>query len=208
VNIPIIYEDEWLLVLDKPSGLLVIPTPRNERRTLTSILNDDALERGLSIRLYPCHRLDRETSGLIVYAKARSVQEKVMDLFKKREISKKYIAFVRGRIVPRQGQIDRPVDGKSAITRYRVIEEKKDFSVVELFPQTGRTNQIRIHFMAIGHPLVGETKFARRKDSPIKIKRVCLHAAALAFTHPFTGAHIALESTLPKELAVIAGDKR
>lgn len=200
MNIPIIYEDDWLLVLDKPSGLLVVPTSRNERRTLTSILNEDAKERNVSCRLYPCHRLDRETSGLIIYAKTKSAQEKVMELFKKREISKKYIAFVRGRLASRQGQINRPVDGKSALTRYQVVDERKNFSVVELSPETGRTNQIRIHFMAIGNPLVGETKFARRKDSPVKTKRVCLHATALYFKHPFTGTFISLESRLPDDL--------
>jgi 23S rRNA pseudouridine1911/1915/1917 synthase len=208
VNIPIVYEDDWLLVLDKPSGLLVIPTPRKETRTLTSILNDDARERGLTYRLYPCHRLDRETSGLIIYAKTKSVQEKVMDLFRNREISKMYIAFVRGRLVRRQGEINRPVDGKSAVTCYQVIDERKDFSVVELFPQTGRKNQVRVHFMEIGHPLVGETKFARRKDSPVKIKRVCLHAAALSFRHPFTGKQIVLESSLPADLARILEAER
>lgn len=194
------HEDDWLLVLDKPSGLLVIPTPRNERRTLTSIVNDDAKEKGATYRLYPCHRLDRETSGLIIYAKTKSVQEKMMELFKARQISKKYIAFVRGRLSSRQGVINRLVDGKSAVTRYQVVREQRDFSVVEVFPQTGRKNQIRVHFMAIGHPLVGETRFARRKDSPVKIKRVCLHAQALTFRHPFTAKQLHIESSLPPEL--------
>ena len=84
MNIPIIYEDEWLLVADKPSGLLTVPTPKNEKRTLTSILN-----------LYPCHRLDRETSGLIIYAKDKSTQQKMMDEFRGRKVKKTYLAFVR-----------------------------------------------------------------------------------------------------------------
>lgn len=202
------YEDEWFLVLDKPSGLLVIPTPRNETRTLTSILNEDAKEKKKTYRLYPCHRLDRETSGLIIYAKTRSMQEKIMDLFRNREISKKYIAFVRGRLAHRRGEINRPVDGKSAVTRYQVTEERKGFSVLELFPHTGRKNQVRVHFMEIGHPLVGETKFARRKDSPVKAKRVCLHAAALSFKHPVTSAQVTLESAIPPDLERILRDEQ
>ena len=98
MNIPIIYEDDWLLVVNKPAGLLTVPTPRNESRTLTSILNQDAKERGLEFKLYPCHRLDRDTSGLIIYAKGPSIQKQMMDLFRQRLVSKKYIAFVHGKL--------------------------------------------------------------------------------------------------------------
>ena len=131
-----------------------------------------------------------------------------MDLFRNREISKKYIAFVRGMLAHRRGEINRPVDGKSAVTRYQVIEERRDFSIVELFPQTGRKNQVRVHFMEIGHPLVGETKFARRKDSPVKAKRVCLHAAFLSFKHPVTNAQVILESAIPPDLERILNDEQ
>jgi 23S rRNA pseudouridine1911/1915/1917 synthase len=200
VNIPIIYEDDWLLVLDKPPGLLTIPTPRNEQRTLTSILNDDAREKGLSYRLHPCHRLDRDTSGLIIYAKGKSVQEKMMRLFRERGLQKKYIAFVRGAPASLQGRLTSPIEGKSAVTAYRVLERRKDFSVVEVSPVTGRTNQIRIHFKRIGNPVLGDTKFAFRRDFSVKAKRLCLHARHLEFIHPITGKSVSVDSPLAGDM--------
>jgi len=200
MNIPVVYEDECLVVVDKPAGLLTIPTPRNEKRTLTSILNDDLEERGLLYRLHPCHRLDRETSGLIIYAKGKSIQKKMMDEFQNKNIGKKYIAFVQGVVVKEQGEINRPVESRPAITKYRVSQRKKDFTVVEITPLTGRTNQIRIHFKAIGHPIVGETKFAFRKDFLLRAKRLCLHARDLEFLHPVTKKVVRLSVDLPKDL--------
>jgi len=189
VNIPVVYEDAWLLVADKPSGLLVIPTPKNEKRTLTSILG-----------LHPCHRLDRQTSGLIIYAKGKSIQKKMMDEFKQKKVKKTYIAFVQGNVSRNQGQIQNPIEGLNAITKYKVIQRKKDFTVVEVMPLTGRTNQIRIHFKQIQHPVVGETRFAFRRDFALKAKRLCLHAKALEFIHPITKESIQLSIDLAKDL--------
>jgi 23S rRNA pseudouridine1911/1915/1917 synthase len=200
VNIPIVYEDDWLMVLDKPSGLLTIPTPRNELRTLTSILNEELIKLGKNYRAHPCHRLDRETSGLIIYAKGKSVQKKMMDEFRQRRIKKTYIAFVQGAPAKDQGEINYPVEGLGAATKYKVIQKKNDFSVVEVNPLTGRTNQIRIHFRQLGHPIVGETKFSFRKDFALRFKRLCLHAKSLEFTHPITGKNIYLSPDLPKDL--------
>lgn len=189
-----------MLVADKPSGLLTIPTPRRESRTLTSILNEDLKEKGFSYRLHPCHRLDRETSGLIIFAKGKSVQKKVMSLFRQKEIKKTYIAFVRGSLLRDRGEIRKPIEGGSAITKYKTIVKKKDFAIVEAEPLTGRTNQIRIHFKTIGHPILGETKFAFRRDFDIKAKRLCLHAQDLEFSHPITKRYMHLHSDLPKDL--------
>lgn len=189
MNIPVVYEDDWLLVVDKPSGLLVIPTPKKERRTLTSILG-----------LHPCHRLDRETSGLIIYAKGKSIQQKMMDEFKQRNVKKTYIAFVQGAPSKNQGQINIAIEGRSALTKYKVIEKRKDFAIVEVNPVTGRTNQIRIHFKQIGNPILGETKYAFRRDFKIKAKRLCLHAKALEFIHPLSKQLISLNSRLPSDL--------
>lgn len=200
MNIPILYEDEWLLIVDKPSGLLVIPTPKNEKRTLTSILNEDAKIKGKLYRLHPCHRLDRETSGAIIYAKGKSVQKKTAQLFKDRYISKTYIAFVLGNFSRQEGEIRIPIEGKAAITKYRVIENKKQFSILEIKPATGRTNQIRIHFKSIGHPLLGETKFALRRNQPLKTKRLCLHAKALEFIHPLTKKQVRVDAELARDL--------
>jgi len=190
LNIPIAYEDEWLLVVDKPSGLLTVPTPKNEQRTLTSILN-----------LYPCHRLDRETSGLIIYAKDKSVQQKMMNEFRDREVKKTYIAFVRGVPYKNAGEIKNKIEGLSAQTRYKVIAKRKDFAIVEVHPLTGRTNQIRIHFKQIGHPVLGETKYAFRRDFKIKAKRLMLQAKELSFPHPVTGAQVQVRLDLAMDMA-------
>ena len=200
MNIPIVYEDDWFLVLNKPAGLLSVPTPKKESRTLTGILNQDAETRDLKYRLHPCHRLDRDTSGLIIYAKGKSIQKKMIDAFRNRVVGKKYVAFVHGKLLSCDGQICLAIEGKSALTKYKVIEEKSNYSVLEVSPVTGRTNQIRIHFKNIQHPLVGEDKFAFRKDFTLRAKRVCLHAGYLEFKHPQTGKIVVVKSPLPEDM--------
>ena len=200
MNIPVLYEDEWLVVLDKPSGLLVIPTPKKEKRTLTSILNEDLKAKDLPYRLHPCHRLDRETSGAIIYAKGKSVQQKMMSLFHGQKVKKRYIAFLQGKPVEAEGEIKSRIEGKPAVTYYRVIEQRREFAVVEAEPLTGRTNQIRIHFKHIGHPVLGERKYAFRRDFKVRAKRLCLHAKALNFTHPLTGKPVYLEAALAADM--------
>jgi RluA family pseudouridine synthase len=189
MNIPIVYEDDWLLIVDKPSGLLTVPSPKKETRTLTSILN-----------YYPCHRLDRETSGLIIYAKTRGARDKMADLFKARKIKKTYLAFVQGRLSRRDDRIQIPIEGQTAVTGLKVLEQRKDFAIIEVTPETGRTNQVRIHLKNIGHPLVGESKFAFRKDYSLKHRRVCLHARTLEFIHPLTGRPVLVDAKLPLDL--------
>ncbi|MFH0918660.1 MAG: RluA family pseudouridine synthase [Candidatus Omnitrophota bacterium] len=200
MNIPIVFEDDWLLVVNKPAGLLSVQTPKHEARTLTGILNQDALARQLKYRLHPCHRLDRETSGLLIYAKGKSVEQKMIDAFKNRLVGKKYIAFVHGKLPQPLGVISSAIEGKSALTKYKVIQEKSNYSVVEVAPVTGRTNQIRIHFKNIQHPLVGEDKFAYRKDFALRFKRVCLEAQELNFKHPATGKNLTLRIDLADDL--------
>jgi len=197
MNIPVIYEDDWLLVVNKPSGLLTIPTPKNELRTLTSILNEDLRKKGLTFRLHPSHRLDKETSGLIIYAKGKSVQKKMMELFKNKSIKKTYIAFIQGILPKKQGIIRNSIDGLNAETKYKVIQQRKNFALLEATPLTGRTNQIRIHFKLIGHPILGETRYAFRRDFKLKAKRLCLHAKDLEFIHPVTQKYIRLHASLP-----------
>ncbi len=200
MNIPIVFEDNWLLVVNKPAGLLSVPTPKHESRTLTGILNQDAERRALKYRLHPCHRLDRETSGLLIYAKGKSIEKKMTQAFRERLVGKKYIAFVHGKLPLGQGRITSAIEGKTALTAYRVIQEKSNYSVVEVAPLTGRTNQIRIHFKSIQHPLVGEDKFIFRKDFALRFKRVCLEAKELNFKHPVTGKHLTISIDLAPEL--------
>ena len=200
VNIPILYEDDSLLIVDKPSGLLTIPTPKKEKRTLTSILDDYLKEKGELALAHPCHRLDRETSGAIIYAKGKSLQQKVMELFKGRTVRKSYLVFVQGRMEDLRGEIKNSIDGMSAVTGYKVIEQRSNFAIVEAHPLTGRTNQIRIHFKQIGHPVVGESKFVFRRDYQLRAKRLCLHARSIEFTHPGTHKLMHIEADLPQDL--------
>lgn len=203
MNIPIVYEDNWLLVVNKPSRLLTIPTLKEKKYTLLTILNDDLKKKGLNHRLHPCHRLDKDTSGLIILAKGKSTQKKIMDEFKKRRVKKTYIALVHGMPARKQGWIRNIINGKSATTYYHVIRRFKELSVVKIQPQTGRKNQIRIHFRHIGHPIIGEDRFAFRKDFVIKSKRLCLHAQKLSFLCPVTKEPIHLEAGLPEHFKKI-----
>ncbi len=195
--IPVVYEDNWLLIVNKPAGLLTIPALKKESATLTNILNEDLRKRGLFYHLYPCHRLDKETSGLIIYAKGKPAQEKMMDLFKEQKIKKTYIAFAYGSLLKNAGWIKNPIAGQSAVTKYEAIRAHRDFTVLKITPQTGRRNQIRIHLKQIGHPVVGEDKFIFRRDFKLRANRLCLHAQALDFLHPITQKHIQLSIDLP-----------
>jgi len=199
----IIYEDKSIIVVDKPAGMLVIPTPKKETHTLTVLLNRQLDARGIQVNAYPCHRLDRETSGLIVYAKGKKVQKLMMDKFKEHKIKKYYLAFVHGRFNRGAGIIDQSIEHKGATTKYIVLEQRNNFSVVEIEPITGRTNQIRIHFKTIGHPLVGERKFAYAKDYKLKFRRAALHAAKIEFIHPLTNKSLSFSASLPLDMKVL-----
>lgn len=210
----IVYEDEQLVVVDKPSGMLVIPTPKKETNTLTDLLNRELDERGIKANAYPCHRLDRETSGLIVYAKGKSIQQMMMEEFKERSVKKTYIAFVNGRTEKDFDIIRKRIYNKNrnrsdeAITKYKTIERREDFTIVEAEPVSGRTNQIRIHFKSIGHPLIGESVFAFRKDFKLKFKRAALHASYIRFTHPVTGRKLDFSAPMPDDMERFLNETR
>jgi len=202
----IIYEDDSLIVVDKPSGMLVIPTPHKETNTLTDLLNRELDERGVGVNAYPCHRLDRETSGIIIYAKGKAVRQAMMEEFRERSVKKTYIAFVNGIVKKESGVIAGAIYNRNkfrkedAVTKYRVLERRKAFTVIEVEPLTGRTNQIRIHMKSIGHPLVGETVYAFRKDYKLRFKRVALHARRIEFIHPAGGKNMSFESPLAVDM--------
>ena len=201
-----VYEDEWLIVVDKPSGLLVIPTPKKETNTLTDLLNRELDLRGVEANAYPCHRLDRETSGLIVYSKGKKAQKLLMEQFKNREVKKTYLAIAQGVVKKDSDTIENSIYNRNkdryerAVTKYKVLQRKGNLTVLEVEPVTGRTNQIRIHLQKMGHPIVGESVYAFRKDFELRFKRLCLHAANIEFKHPVTGNMIKLASPLPEEM--------
>src|SRR3989338_4724532 len=209
--IPILYKDDCYLVVDKPAGLLVVPTPQKEKNTLTDIVNAQC-RTPQQERIYPCHRLDRETSGVIIYAKGQRNQELLAEQFKHGRISKKYIAFVQGKLKNPAGEIksyirdreqerfQRDAPAKFAITRYKVLEVRRRFSIVEVNPVTGRTNQIRIHFSEIKHPLVGERQYAFGKDFELKFRRTALHASEVEFINPVSRKKVSVTSSLPEDM--------
>jgi 23S rRNA pseudouridine1911/1915/1917 synthase len=210
IQVPVLYEDENCLVFNKPSGLLVIPTDKNEHRTLVNIVNQ---QQGGQGHLYPAHRLDRDTSGVILFAKGKDCQQKLMQFFKDKQVHKTYIAFVHGRVAEARGKIRIPIKdfyqrkfarhlpAQSALTHYEVEDYYKDFTVVRVMPITGRTNQIRIHFAKIGHPLVGEDKYAFRRDFALRFRRTALHALRLEWPQMTGGRMIKVEAPLAADMA-------
>ena len=208
--ISIIHEDEELMVVNKRSGLLSVPVDNTRRKDLCSILNQEIETRRIKKKVFPCHRLDKETSGVIIFAKGKENQALIMDQFRQRKVKKTYIAFVHGRIKQTKGVIKSNMQGswpyrrreknKLAVTNFELIYNTDNFSVMRLEPVTGRTNQIRIQFRDSGHPLLGERRFAYAKDWPIKFRRVALHSCSIEISHPLTGERIRFQAPMPDDM--------
>ena len=205
-GIRILYRDEDLIVADKPAGLLSVGDDARER-SLPLVLREQ------EIRATPVHRLDREVSGAIVLAITGEARRALEELFQQREVRKVYWALASGRIEPAEGKFSFPIleekggarvsaRGKPATTRYRAIGRFPGSTELEVELVTGRKNQIRVHFAHAGHPLVGERKYARGRDSalPSRSRRVALHAWRLAFIHPISGVKVECEAPLPADL--------
>lgn len=202
--IDILYEDESLLAVDKPEGLVAVP---DRRRLDPSLLEMLCTERGE--KLYIVHRIDRETSGVIVFARNAEAHRQLNRQFEARSVEKVYLAFVHGVIGDDQGQIDKPlrqfgsgrvaVDddrGKDSSTEFRVMKRLEAFTLVEARPHTGRRHQIRVHFYSIGHPVVGDPLYG---DQTIQsgCPRLMLHAHRLTLDHP-CGRRLTLEAPVPE----------
>jgi 23S rRNA pseudouridine1911/1915/1917 synthase len=217
IPLTIIYEDDDIVVIDKPAGLVVHPAAGHDGGTLVNALLGhvpDLEGIGGEIRPGIVHRLDKDTSGLIVVAKNDRALQFLQQQFKSRTVKKTYIALVEGIVEPRAGIIDAPVgrsknhrkkmavvsNGRSARTRYRVmsIYRDPDLTLVEAYPETGRTHQIRVHFAWLHHPLVGDTVYGRRHPL-VPLERHFLHAASLSFTLPY-GEMRTFTSNLPDDL--------
>lgn len=216
ISIPVLYEDEHCLVFNKPAGLLVVPTDKDEHHTLVNIVNHVGVgskPTPTSPTLYPAHRLDRDTSGAILFAKGKAYRQQLMQFFKTRQVHKTYVAFVHGHVSRLHGKIRVPIKdfhrrkfarhlpAQGALTHYEVEGYYKNFTVVRVMPITGRTNQIRIHFAKIGHPLVGEDKYAFRRDFALRFRRTALHALRLEWPRPGGGGHIRVEAPLAQDMA-------
>ena len=207
----IIYEDDDLLVVDKPAGLTVHPAPGHRAHTLVNaILSRFPRLAALSDSLRPgiVHRLDRDTSGVMVVAKSSLAQTKLTEQFKARSVAKAYLVLVKGKLTPENGIIEAPIGrdprdrkrmavvakGREARTEYRVVKYIGDYTLLEVKPETGRTHQIRVHFSAIGYPVVGDKVYGVK--SPF-LSRQFLHASRLGFKLPSSGKYMEFKSELP-----------
>jgi 23S rRNA pseudouridine1911/1915/1917 synthase len=212
------FEDEHLMVVDKPAGVVVHPAPGHAAGTLSQALEGRAAGGSEPWRPGIVHRLDRDTSGLLVVAKSDRVHNALQELIRRREMRREYVALVDGRVDARSGTIDAAIgrdrgDRKAHSTSTDTPREARThFEVDELLPrtsllrvrlETGRTHQIRVHFEAIGHPVVGDEQYGGGPaGARLGLTRQFLHSARLEFEHPVTGAIVACESHLPADLTV------
>ncbi|MFT4048383.1 MAG: RluA family pseudouridine synthase [Solirubrobacterales bacterium] len=213
VPFDVVFEDGSLLVVDKPSGLVVHPAPGNRSGTLSQALAGRA-GGGDPERPGIVHRLDKETSGLLVVAKSDAVLRKLQTALQRREITRRYTALVRGRAESPTGTIDAPLgrdrrnpeniavrddSDREAITHFEVVEETGTRSLLHVWLETGRTHQIRVHLSAIGLPVCGDPTYGIAGD--LGLERQFLHASELSFHHPETGQAVSFSSALPSDLA-------
>ena len=210
IPVPVVYEDEFLLVVDKPAGLVVHPGAGNPSGTLVNAL----LDRGIAGGEDPdrpgiVHRLDRDTSGLMVVAKGEAAYSKLVEMMAGRRVRRGYRAVVVGEGLPETGTVDSPVGrdpdnptlmaagvGKSAITHFEVLREAGGHTMLRVRLETGRTHQIRVHLAAIGHPVYADPLYG----TAVPGRRLWLHAERLSFEHPVTGDHLSFDSPIPEDL--------
>lgn len=215
IPLDIIYEDDDIVVVNKQKGLVVHPANGNLDGTLVNaimaICKDSLSGIGGEIRPGIVHRLDKDTSGLIIIAKNDKAHIHLSEQIKNREIKKTYIALVRGVIKENEATIDMPIgrstkdrkkmavtkNGKNAITHFKVIKKYDKYTLIEVNIETGRTHQIRVHMSEIGYPIIGDIVYSNGKN-PFGVQGQMLHAAKLTFKHPTTNKELNLEAPLPK----------
>ena len=208
-----VHVDEWLAVIDKPAGLVVHPAPGVRGPTLVDLLGD-LLGGGEPERPGIVHRLDKDTSGLMIVARDAETHRLLSEMIKRREVSRIYLALVEGRPQSRSGTIDAPLGrshraperravrgrgSREARTHFTAIEPLSADTLVEARLETGRTHQIRAHFAAIGHPVAGDPRYGH--SGRHGLERQFLHSAKLSFRHPVGGEEMSFESPLPGDLA-------
>jgi 23S rRNA pseudouridine1911/1915/1917 synthase len=222
IPLSIVYEDESLIVIDKPPGMVVHPAPGHSGGTLVNALLhhcDDLAGIGGVERPGIVHRLDKDTSGLIVAAKTDACMQSLTHQFKERDIHKVYLALAKGTFESKTGTIDVPIGrhkthrkkmsthtsaGRDAQTRYEVIRQLDGYAYLQLFPRTGRTHQLRVHLASIGHPILGDSLYGGKLGPGLpQIARQALHAHQLELTHPVTGNLLQFQSPLPPDMVIL-----
>jgi 23S rRNA pseudouridine1911/1915/1917 synthase len=224
IPLSIVYEDEVLIVVDKPAGMVIHPAPGHQSGTLVNALLAHCPELAATgggaqdARPGVVHRLDRDTSGLILVAKNEQIRRALQRQFQARQVHKVYVALLEGQLQTARGRIEAPLGrdprhrqrmavvpgGREAVTEYRLLASFRggDYSLVEAEPKTGRTHQIRVHFASIGHPVVGDAVYGRRRTR-LPVARQFLHAQRLGFNHPLTGQAMEFEAPLPEDLTAV-----
>lgn len=213
-NIPIsvIYEDDSLIALNKQAGIVVHPTSGHQSGTIANALAYHFKNKGEKRKIRPVSRLDRDTSGIIIFAKNQFVQEQLIQQMASKTFSKEYIGVVSGTVANRAGTIDLPIErkpgsimerhispsGAKAVTHYEVIEYLNDATCLKFILETGRTHQIRVHCQAVGHPLIGDTLYSDRPSA--LIGRQALHSSRVSFIHPVTQKRMTLTAPLPQDM--------
>lgn len=223
----VIFEDDYMLALNKPTGWVVNDAATVEVQTLQDWIEQNynfELAKNRQLRSGIVHRLDKPTSGIILVAKKREIFDALQKQFADREINKVYVALVHkkrghGPELAERGTINEKIGrlpwkrtkfgvfegGREAVTNYKVINSSPEYSLLELYPKTGRTHQLRVHLQHIGNPVVGDHLYAGRKTARVDLKqfgRLMLHARSIEFTHPITKKLMHLESPLPKEFEI------
>ena len=216
VNLPldILHEDETFLVVNKPAGMIVHPTHRAARDTLVHAVAGYFERRGEAAGIHPLYRLDRDTTGIVILAKSARIQHVMTQHHG--QIYREYLALAQGHLDCLSGRIEMPIgrdpskanhwqvraDGKRALTEYETIASWPAYSLLKIHLLTGRTHQIRVHFAALGHPLLGDTAYDGSCDT---IPRQALHAWRVHFFHPDTGKEIRIEAPIPEDMHHLIG---
>ncbi len=213
LDVPVLYEDEWLLVVNKPAGMPVHPSRGHSSGTLVHAVLGHGVAGGEDFRPGVVHRLDKDTTGLLVVAKSGEAHRRLVAMMRRRAVDRRYLALVHGSFACDTGTIEAPIGrdparrksmtiggvaAREARTHFRVLERLGDFTLVEARLETGRTHQIRVHFLAIGHPVAGDPTYARR--DALGLGRQFLHCHRLGFVHPMTGEELNIEAPLPADL--------
>ena len=211
----IVYEDDWLLVVDKPAGVVVHPAPGHEHGTLAQGLVEHGARGGHQLRPGIVHRLDKDTSGLLIVAKGDHAYQALVAAMERRDVKRVYVTLLRGDLPQDDGTIDAPIGrhvrdrkrmslhttaGKRAVTHFRVLGRAPGYTLVRAQLETGRTHQIRVHFAALGYPVAGDVTYGGR-ERPEGLGRQFLHAAQVGFPHPDDGRQLTFASPLPPDLS-------
>lgn len=210
-GISVIYEDNDLIVIDKHAGVLSVATDNKEKFTAYSILYDHVKRKNQDGKIFVVHRLDRETSGLMMFAKSARIQKILQENWNEIIRERVYVAVVEGGVNPSSGEISSYLresknmvvyssqqgdDGKYAVTHYETTKSSDYFSMLRMSLRTGRKNQIRVHLQDLGHPIVGDKKYGSKVNP---VNRLALHAQVLAFRHPVNNRELKFETTVPRK---------